>query len=137
MFNRVEWLRGGASPETQLVTYELSINGGASWAPLGNGSRITGGWERTGLSLPTSGQIRARARITNGIYCGSSGLVEMITSYNANVNQGTWRQYYFGTTANAGKRGRHGKPRWRLKHKPGGVRLWYQIPWSAARVSLP
>ena len=38
--------------------------------------RIAGGWERTGLTLPSSGTIRARARTSSGIYNGSSGLVE-------------------------------------------------------------
>ena len=74
--SRVEWLRGGASPEALDVAFELSINGGSTWTPLGSGTRITGGWELTGLSLPASGQLRARARVTGGQYNGSSGLVE-------------------------------------------------------------
>ena len=43
---------------------------------LGAGSRISGGWEMTNLSLPASGLLRGRARVPGGIYNGSSGLVE-------------------------------------------------------------
>ena len=78
--SRVQWLRGGTSPETLQVTFELSTNGGGTWVLLGAGTRIAGGWERTGLSLPASGQIRARARTTGGYNNGSSGLVEAVTA---------------------------------------------------------
>ena len=76
--SRLQWLRGGASPETAQVTFELSIDGGNTWAMLGAGSRsqLVTGWELTGLNLPGSGQIRARARISGGYYNSSSGLVE-------------------------------------------------------------
>ena len=74
---RVQWLRGGASPETNTVTFELSTNGGGSWTSLGTGTRITGGWELTGLGLPPSGQIRARARMPGG------SLLETVVSYPA------------------------------------------------------
>ncbi len=79
--SRIEWMRGGASPETQHVTFELSTTGGVSWVPLGTGTRVAGGWELAGISLPGSGQIRARARTTSGIYCGSSGLVETVVPF--------------------------------------------------------
>ena len=79
---RLEWLRGGASPEAQYVTFELSTDGGATWSALGTGTRILGGWELTGLSLPDSGKVRARARVTGGQYNGSSGLVETVATYS-------------------------------------------------------
>ena len=79
--SRVQWLRSGASPETQQVSFELSNDSGATWSPLGTGARATGGWELTSLSLPTSGQVRARARTTGGFSNGSSGLVESVTSF--------------------------------------------------------
>ncbi|MSU62580.1 MAG: hypothetical protein EXS31_09310 [Pedosphaera sp.] len=80
---RIEWLRGGASPEAQAVTFELSTDGGAKWAPLGGGIRITGGWELGGLSLPASGLVRARARVTNGDW--SSGIVEAVAAFPPGV----------------------------------------------------
>lgn len=78
----VQWLRGGASPEAQRVTFELSTDDGATWTLLGAGSRIPGGWVKTGLSLPASGLIRAQARVSGGLYNGSSGLVETRTNYS-------------------------------------------------------
>ncbi len=77
--SRVEWLRGGASPEAQDVAFELSADGGTTWTPLGAGMRITGGWEKAGLSLPASGLVRARARVTHG--GRSFGLVEALATY--------------------------------------------------------
>ena len=79
---RVQWARGGAGPEVERVTFELSTDGGGSWSALGAGTRVAGGWERTGLSLPASGSIRARGRTTAGLYNGSSGLVEQSITYS-------------------------------------------------------
>ena len=39
---------------------------------------IAGGWEKTGLALPASCQVRARARVTSGSGNGSSGLVQTV-----------------------------------------------------------
>ena len=80
--SRVQWLRGGASPETHYVTFDLSTDGGTNWTPLGVGTRITGGSELTGLSLPATGQVRARARVISGQYNGSSGLVESVAGFS-------------------------------------------------------
>jgi uncharacterized delta-60 repeat protein len=79
---RVQWLRGGASPEAVAVTFEQSTDGGGNWTALGAGTRITGGWEKTGLSLPASGSVRARARTAGGNDNGSPGLVETVLSFN-------------------------------------------------------
>ena len=80
--SRLQWLRGGASPETVEVTFELSTDGGGTWIPLGAGarSRLVTGWELTGLSLPGSGQVRGRARNTGGYSNCSSGLVETVAA---------------------------------------------------------
>ncbi len=101
--NRVQWLRGGASPETQEVSFELSLDGGTNYTPLGTGTRISGGWELTGLALPPTGQIRARARISGAFRNGGSGLVESITAYDPEtMSMVVWRQLYFGSPANNG-----------------------------------
>ncbi|MES2924999.1 MAG: choice-of-anchor D domain-containing protein, partial [Verrucomicrobiota bacterium] len=81
--NRVAWARGGASPEVEQVTFELSTDGGNSFSPLGAGTRIAGGWERTALSLPASGEIRARGRCTGGYANSSSGLVETLRAFGS------------------------------------------------------
>ena len=72
--SRVEWLRGGAAPEVEPVSFELTTDGGTNWTLLGAGTRIAGGWERPGLSLPVNGAIRARGRT----HSGSSGLMQEI-----------------------------------------------------------
>lgn len=83
---RIQWLRGGSSPESHAVSFELSTDGGASYSPLGQGTRIAGGWELTGLSLPDSGLIRARARTTGGLWNGTGGLVETVASIRATLD---------------------------------------------------
>jgi uncharacterized delta-60 repeat protein len=99
---QVTWTRGGSSPEVSQVIFEKSTDSGASWTPLGIGTRIgsTPDWQLTGLSLPAGGQLRVRGRTTGGESNGSSGLVEQVVSFNIPLQ--TWRQLYFGTTANAG-----------------------------------
>ncbi len=80
--SRVAWLRAGTCPEAQNVLFELSTNGGSTWTPLAAGVRIAGGWEATGVSLPPSGAVRARARIPGG-GGSSSGLVETVAFFPA------------------------------------------------------
>ena len=77
---QVQWFRGGAAPEVEQVTFELSTDAGATWTPLGSGTRIVGGWELSRLSLPTSGSLRARGRTTNGLQ-NSSGLLEQVANF--------------------------------------------------------
>ncbi len=91
--NRVEWLRNGSAPESQAVTFELSVDGGQVYAPLGPGTRITGGWEIASVNLPRTGHVRARARVVGGLYNGSSGLVEALTAFGVQDTPcapGTW-----------------------------------------------
>ena len=79
---RVEWLRGDSSPEINQVTFDLSTDGRSSWTGLGSGSRISGGWELTGLDLPVEGILRAQAYSVSGLNGGSSGLMEEQTSFS-------------------------------------------------------
>ncbi|RYD67312.1 MAG: choice-of-anchor D domain-containing protein, partial [Verrucomicrobiaceae bacterium] len=84
--NQVAWLRGGSSPEFARVTFELSTDSGATWSALGNGVRVgaTPNWQLAGLSLPTSGQIRAF-----GVTCdgngSNGGLFESVKSFGGLV----------------------------------------------------
>jgi uncharacterized delta-60 repeat protein len=77
--SRVQWLRGGSAPEVSQVEFQMSTNAGTTWTLLGVGTRIAGGWELTGLSLPVGAEFRARGRVTSGKLNGSSGLVEEST----------------------------------------------------------
>jgi uncharacterized delta-60 repeat protein len=69
------WLRGGTSPEVWRTTFEYSPDG-ASWTNLGGGIRIPGGWQLTGLALPTNTTFRARGYTGDGV--GSGWFVETI-----------------------------------------------------------
>jgi hypothetical protein len=99
--DRVTWLRDGSAPEALRTDFQLSLDGGSVWMPVGAGSRIAGGWELTGLSLPPTGQIRARARTPGGYGGTCGGLVQSFVSY-AYDPLSNWRHTHFGTTANAG-----------------------------------
>jgi Domain of unknown function (DUF5122) beta-propeller len=73
------WSRGGAGPEIEQVTFEQSSDG-VTYSLLGNGTRISDGWQLAGTLLP-SGQylyLRARGRMTSGENNGSSGLLESV-----------------------------------------------------------
>jgi hypothetical protein len=73
------WLRSGASPEVWRVTFESSADG-VSYTPLGAGTRITGGWQLAGLTLPHDQNlfIRARGYYATGRYNGSASVVESV-----------------------------------------------------------
>ncbi|MBI5772750.1 MAG: immunoglobulin domain-containing protein [Verrucomicrobia bacterium] len=84
--DRVEWRLSGSFPETKLVIFDLSTDGGTNWSSLGAGIRMADTtWALTNLSLPTTGLVRARTRIVGGAYNGSSGLTEAIVALPPNV----------------------------------------------------
>jgi len=78
---RVEWKRGGTSPETHQVWFEVSEDAGSTWAHLGYGTRGAGGWSLGGLSLPRSARLRARAITYTGVRNGSQSLIETVVTY--------------------------------------------------------
>jgi len=73
----VTWLRGGTSPEVWRTTFEFSTNG-TDWIQLGRGSRITGGWQLMGVTIPENSRLRARGFVGGGQYNASSSFVETI-----------------------------------------------------------
>jgi uncharacterized delta-60 repeat protein len=80
--NAITWTRSGASPELSRVTFEQSTNGGVSFTPLGNGTRVgaTSNFTLTGLNLP-AGQnilIRARGFPLAAKFSGSAAVVESV-----------------------------------------------------------
>ena len=81
--SQVTWTRGGASPEVEQVSFELSLDSGATYTPLGNATRVAGtaNWHLTGLNMPSVVQLRARARTAGGQNNSSSGLVEQVESF--------------------------------------------------------
>ncbi len=78
------WTREGTSPEVWRTTFEYSPDG-ASWTNLGGGIRIAGrpagqagGWQLTGLALPTNTALRARGYTVGGVFNGSGWFVETV-----------------------------------------------------------
>ena len=80
---RVEWLRGGASPEVSRVEFSVSTDERGSWTTLGDGSRISGGWELTGLGLPSDGTLRAQAYAYGSRANGSSQWLEEHVNFSS------------------------------------------------------
>jgi uncharacterized delta-60 repeat protein len=68
----ITWLRGGTSPEVWSTTFDCSTNGG-DWMVLGMGTRIPGGWQLAGMSLPANSTLRARGHTAGGQYSGYNG----------------------------------------------------------------
>jgi len=90
------WMRGGTSPEVWRTTFEYSPDG-AMWTNLAVGIRIPGGWQLTGLALPTNTTFRARGYTVGGYENSSSWFVETVlrqplaisdTLYSANGRLG-------------------------------------------------
>jgi uncharacterized delta-60 repeat protein len=55
----VTWLRGGSAPEVWRTTFDFSTDG-TNWTNLGDGSRVAGGWQLSGVSIPSNCSLRAR-----------------------------------------------------------------------------
>jgi uncharacterized delta-60 repeat protein len=62
--NTVTWFRGGSAPEALWTRFDFSVDG-RTWADLGTGTRISGGWRATALDLPPRFTLRARACVGN------------------------------------------------------------------------
>lgn len=92
-YNSLTWLRSGSTPEVSQVTFLLSTNGGSTWTSLGTPSRVIGGWSLSGLSLPSSGMVRATALADGGNFNGCESVVMQTLTYNTTpdilVRQGT------------------------------------------------
>ena len=98
----VQWLRGGTTPETQVVVFHYSQDSGVTWTSLGQGTRITGGWSLSGVTLPISGILRAQAYIPCGYNNGSTAIhEEQVTFSNLDVAD-LVIEYPVGTTITDG-----------------------------------
>jgi uncharacterized delta-60 repeat protein len=88
----ITWLRGGTSPEVWRTTFDWSSDG-LLWTPLGDGTRIPGGWQPTNALVPVDAIIRARGFVTGGEYNGSGWFVETLATNRPLAPQlsGVWR----------------------------------------------
>jgi uncharacterized delta-60 repeat protein len=73
----VTWLREGSSPEVWRTTFDYTTDG-VLWTALGEGNRVSGGWERTPSIVPVDATVRARGFVTGGQYNGSGWYVESL-----------------------------------------------------------
>lgn len=75
----VTWARTGTSPEVWRTTFEQSTDG-STWRYLGAGTRITNGWQLTGLILPQQQNfyVRVRGYGTGGMWNNSVSIYESI-----------------------------------------------------------
>ena len=107
--NTATWLRSGSTPEVWRATFEYSTDHGTNWTSLGAGSRISGGWQLTGGSIPSNAKLRARGFVVAGD--SSSWFVESQLQLSPNnpiilVNDGNFgirsNQFGFNFTADSG-----------------------------------
>ena len=95
--DQITWMRGGSAPELGRTSFEYTTNG-SSWVNLGAGTRIPGGWEVRGVSMPL-GTLRACGYTVGGEYNGSAGFVETSIGAPGITSQPPDRTNNAGTTA--------------------------------------
>ena len=76
------WNRSQSSPEVDQVIFEESSDM-SDWTTLGAATRISGGWQLTGQSLPLlqNRYIKATGKAYGGLYSGSSSAIESVRLY--------------------------------------------------------
>jgi uncharacterized delta-60 repeat protein len=71
----VTWVRNGPGPEVSWAVFESSVDG-TNWSPIGAGTYTNRNWQLTGISLPSSANVRARGYVASGYHNGSGWIVE-------------------------------------------------------------
>jgi hypothetical protein len=71
----ITWMRGGTSPEVWGTVFHISTNG-SDWLRLGQGTRIPGGWQVSGITVSAGSTIRAQGWVSVGQFNGTSWFVE-------------------------------------------------------------
>ncbi|MBI3874661.1 MAG: hypothetical protein HY300_01565, partial [Verrucomicrobia bacterium] len=75
------WLRGGSGPEVTFTAIDVSSDG-INFVPAGSGTRVSGGWQFSGINAPV-GQttyVRLRAYVQSGRNIGSFSALQ--SSFN-------------------------------------------------------
>jgi uncharacterized delta-60 repeat protein len=89
----VRWRRDGGAPEVSDVTFDLKPSGASDWTRLGSATRIAGGWQLSGLTLPSSGTLRAQGY-------ASRSVMETVAPIRTAIEY--WRIGHFQTPDNTG-----------------------------------
>jgi uncharacterized delta-60 repeat protein len=97
----ISWGRGGTAPQVWRTSMEASTNG-MDWINLGAGTPEPGGWQLTGVALPTNAIIRARGYIAEGRMNGSGWFVETCFPSLRIFSQPASLTNYAGTSASFG-----------------------------------
>jgi uncharacterized delta-60 repeat protein len=71
----ITWVRGGSGPEVWHTTFEWSDDG-LLWKPLGEGFRLSGGWQFSNAIVPAQATIRARGFVAGGHQSNTGWFVE-------------------------------------------------------------
>ena len=94
----ITWLRGGISPEVWRTSFDHSPDG-LTWTTLGEGTRVPGGWQLNGVSVPQGGRLRARGWVSGGYNSGSGWFVEAYAGEPVFVAEPLSQTQDAGTTA--------------------------------------
>jgi uncharacterized delta-60 repeat protein len=80
LWHGLSWTRSGVGPELSRVVFDVSMDGGSIYTPLGDGSRIAGGWQLTNVTIPIIQNLRVRARgfFSTGEFNGSGSMLESV-----------------------------------------------------------
>ena len=97
----ITWLRGGTACEVWRTSFDFLTNG-TDWVSLGAGTRVSGGWEVTNLSLPLGSTVRARGYVAGGAWNASSHFEEMTAGFVGIYAQPANRTNGAATTATFG-----------------------------------
>ncbi len=92
------WQRSGSGPEIWRTTFECSSDG-VTWSLLGNGFRVTGGWQLSEVVLPSGWMVRARGWVRGGYYNASGWYVEAYAGVPVVLTPPANRTNAAGTTA--------------------------------------
>ena len=75
----ITWLRSGTAPEVEQVGFEKSLDG-TNYVPIGNATRIVGGWQLSGNSLSTGQMFYVRTR-GRSVIGNASSLIESVAQF--------------------------------------------------------
>lgn len=89
--DQIHWLRDGTAPEVNHVLFDYW--NGNTWVSAGNPVRITGGWQASGLALPTDSWIRARGIARGGYLTGSTSIIEQVAFSGTEETFASWISY--------------------------------------------
>jgi len=105
----ITWSRSGAGPEVWRTSFDY-LSGEGTWTGLGAGTRIPGGWQLTGVSLPPGAPLRARGHTVGGYQNASGWFVETYYGSPVILAQPANQDTPLGTTASLAVRAGGSEP---------------------------